>query len=292
MKEPLVCAIVVTYNGSHLIGRMLRSLQKTEYGNWRLVIVDNGSTDGAGAVAKKEFSAADLLRLEKNRGFANGNNAGMEYALGKYQPDYVVWLNDDMEITDPGWMRVLVETAQRTRAGITGCKLVLPDGRIQYAGGFFHPFKITTHRGLLEHDNGQYDEEKEVDYANGACFLIDKKVIDKIGLVDEGYLPIYFEEADYCARARKAGFKVIYTGKTKLVHYTSTTTKKEASEKRYYIWEKNRIRFVRRNFPILWKIPAYLRILLGIFWVRDQTPGFGISPLKRMLLLKDAFGAK
>ena len=289
MKEPRICAIVLTYNGKYLIAKMLKSFRKTIYKNGQVIVVDNGGSDGSEELIKKKFSWAKVVRLQLNKGFAGGNNVGIRYAFGHDKPEYVVLLNDDMEIIDPKWLNILVETAKKTGAGVTGCKLVLLDGRIQYAGGYFHPVRITMHRGLLEADNGQYDEELEVDYANGACFLINKDVISRIGLLDEGYSPIYFEEADYCARARQAGFKIIYTGKTKLIHYTSLTTKKEGNTQRYYIWEKNRIRFVQRHFSFLWKIAAHFRILSGVLWVGKDTPGSGVGIAKRLQLLKKAF---
>jgi GT2 family glycosyltransferase len=291
MEEPLVCVIVVTYNGRHLLTRMLGSLKKTQYKNFNILLVDNGSSDGSSELVRKGFPEVKLLQLTPNKGFSGANNAGTSYVMENYKPEYVVWLNDDMELVDATWLQVLVETAQRTKAGITGCKLLFPDGRIQYAGGFYHPLNITTHRGLFAPDNGQYDDEQEVGYVNGACFMINRTVIEKIGLLDEHYSPIYFEEADYCERARKAGFKVIYTGKTKIIHYTSITAKKEDSEKRYYIWEKNRIRFVLSHFPAHWWPFSFMKISMGVLLTKEgqNKTMLAPDPVKRAGILLSAF---
>lgn len=291
MEQPLVYAIVVTYNGSHMIGRMLKSLQKTKYPNLKILVVDNGSSDGSAELVRKEFPTLEVLEFQPNRGFGGANNLATKHIVEQYKPDYVIWLNDDMEIVDPDWLAILVETAQRKKAGVIGCKLIFPDKRIQYAGGFFHPFKITTHRGLFESDSGQYNDEIEVGYVNGACFMIHKNVIEKIGLIDEGYYPIYFEEADYCARAKRNGFKIIYTGKTRIIHYTSATSKKEDNEKRYKIWEKNRIRFVLSNFPFYWWPFSFLKIFASVFIIKNEQNKTVIAsnPLNRLGMLFNAF---
>lgn len=281
MAEPLVCIVVLNWNGKRFLEKCLATLKKTTYKNYKIIIADNGSTDGSIEYVKKQ-KGVDLLALGKNYGFAGGNNHGAEYALKKYKCKYVLWLNNDTEIIQPGWLNILVETAERSQStGIVGCKLLFPDGRIQHAGAYFHPIKVAGHRGVLEQDYGQYDEEKEMDYVTAACIMVKKDLIDKIGLMDEGYFPIYFEEADYCIKAKKAGFKILYTGHAKLIHHTSATTSQEQEDKRYYIWEKNRIRFVKRNFSIFWKPFAYARILAGAIISR--------APIQRLKTLCKAW---
>jgi len=275
MPEPQVCIVILNWNGKEWLQKCIPSLKKTRYRNYKVIVADNGSADGSQAYVKRQ--GIDLVALDRNYGFAGGNNRGTEYALKKYVCEYVLLLNNDIEVIQPEWLKIIVETAERRNAGIVGCKLLLPDGRIQHAGGYFHPVRIAAHRGVLKKDDGQYDDEKEMDYVTGAAFMISRSLIEKIGLLDENYFPIYFEEADYCRKAKQAGFAVVYTGKAKLVHHTSATTSREQEDKRYYIWEKNRMRFVQRNFPLLWKPSAYSRILAGAIFSR--------APLQRLKTL-------
>jgi len=282
MSEPRVCIVVLNLNGRQLLEKCLSTLIKTAYPNYKIIVSDNGSTDGSIEYLRQHWKSVDTVALDKNYGFAGGNNRGAEYALKKYRCDYVLFLNNDTEIIQPDWLRIMVEVAERDqRNGIVGCKLLFPDGRIQHAGAYFHPLKVAGHRGIFETDGGQYDDEREMDYVTGACFMVRRELIKTIGLLDDGYSPIYFEEADYCIKARKAGFKIVYTGKAKVVHYTSATTSREQDDKRYYIWEKNRLRFVRRNFPMLWKPLAFARIAGGAI--------LSHNPLGRLAILKKAW---
>ncbi|MBI2079534.1 glycosyltransferase family 2 protein, partial [Candidatus Micrarchaeota archaeon] len=266
MKEPLVCIILLNMNGRKWLELCLGTISRTSYKNYKIILTDNGSIDDSVEYAKTNYPDVDVLALGKNFGFAGGNNRGTKYALEKYKPRYILLLNNDIEIKQLEWLSKMVELAESDeKIGIVGCKLFFPSGKIQHAGGFVHPIQITGHFGTNEEDKGQYDYTKDVDYVTGACFLIKNTLIEKIGLLDEGYSPIYFEETDYCLTAKKSGFRIVYTGTAYLIHHTSATTKTETNENRYYIWEKNRLRFIMRNFPILWKFPALSKSMLNIF---------------------------
>jgi len=164
-----------------------------------------------------------LLRAGRNLGFAGGNNLGIRKAQG----DIIVLLNDDTEVA-PDWLSVARRSIESLPDwGILGAKLLYPDKTtIQHAGGTIQPNALTQHIGNGEIDIGQYDTIKQCDYVTGAAFFIRREVVDTIGLLDEGYFPIYFEEVDYCFRARAAGYEVYYVPGIKVLHYESRTTKK------------------------------------------------------------------
>lgn len=288
---PLVCLLVISYNGKKWLDICMPTFLKTSYPNYKIILIDNGSADGTFEYAKKKFPEVDVFRVEPNQGFAGGNNRGIEYASKKYTPDYFVLLNNDMEAKQPTWLNKMVELAEASKnIGIVGCKLLFPSGKIQHAGGFIHPLKIVGHIGLNEEDAEKYSKVYDVDYVTGACFLIKKSVIEKMGLLNESYNPYYFEETEYCLRAKKNGFRVVYAGNAVLIHHTSATTGTDNNDKKYFIWEKNRLRFISRNFSIFWKVPAYLRVGLNVF-IEKTEKGFVLSknPARKIKLLADAF---
>src|SRR3989344_9547848 len=165
------------------------------------------------------------------------------------------------------------------RAGILGCKLLYPGGKIQHAGGWIKPYGM-GHYGNNEEDRGQYGKIKEVDYVTGAAFLIKREMIEKIGLLDEVFSPFFREEVDFCFRARKSGYKIFYFPESTIIHYTSESIRKRQGFYRFFVFEKNRIRLAFLNFPLAWLIPFEIASLAFIFISkRDENKKFGIGNL-------------
>lgn len=242
----LISVIICSLNGEKVLPACLRAVLESEYSPLEIIVVDNGSTDRTSSVVKEQFPQVKLLRAPRNLGFAGGNNLGIRNAQG----DIVVLLNDDTEVT-PEWLsgaRRAIESLPDW--GILGAKLLYPDKKtIQHAGGTILPNALTQHIGNGEVDSGQYDTIRRCDYVTGAAFFIRRKLINKIGLLDEGYFPIYFEEVDYCFRARAAGYEVYYVPEIKVLHYESRTTHK-LSRGFLYKYHRNRLRFIIKNFTL------------------------------------------
>ena len=160
---------------------------------------------------------------------------------------FIVLLNDDTQV-DPSWLEALYKSAEsHDNAGILGCKLLYPDRKtIQHAGGWLEPNGLSHHRGYGEEDSGQFNTEEECEYVTGAAFAIKREMIRKIGLLDDGFFPIYFEEIDYCARAKKAGFQILYVPEAVVIHHESRTTDRY-SPGFLFKYHKNRLRFLFRN---------------------------------------------
>jgi GT2 family glycosyltransferase len=264
---PSVSIIIVNWNGKNILDRCLHSLEtKTVYPNYYVILVDNGSTDGSVMHVRENHKWIDVLPLDKNYGFSKGCNFGILYAHKKYSSDYYLLLNNDTEIVQEDWLSEMISVAEGDeRLGILGCILIFPDGRIQNIGITFEV------RGLLWLGIPKkliLKRQYEVDAVLGACFLIKKIVIDKIGLLDEGYSPFQNEESDFCARAKKAGFKIItYTG-VKIVHIKSFSMDKVKVDYSDLIIRKNEIRFILLNFPLSWMVkrfPYEIMIFLRCF---------------------------
>jgi len=264
--------VIASLNGEKALPQCMSALFKTRWTDFEVILVDNGSTDQTSDVVRQGWGAVRIMRSEKNLGFAGGNNLGMQAAKG----DWIVLLNDDTEV-HPGWLQALEEVAALYKdAGILGCKLLYPDGKtIQHAGGWIEPNGLTHHRGYGEVDRGQYDDVKESEYVTGAAFAMKREAIQKIGLLDEKYFPIYFEEIDYCTRAAVAGYKIYYVPQAVVIHHESRTTGK-FSPGFLFKYNKNRWRYLlkNKNVPELFRAVRY-----ELKWIVKNRPKDVYIPL-------------
>jgi len=269
VKFPKVCIVILNWNGKNLLKDCLSSLFKlTDYPNYKVIVVDNGSIDGSVEFVKKKFPKVDVLALDKNYGFSKGNNIGIKYALKKYRPKYILLLNNDTKIIQKDWLTKLVETAENDKkVGIVGPKLIYPDGRIQHAGV---SIKSLKHRGTYE-PGSMYTTIEEVDAVTGACMLISTKTISKIGCLDEVYSPYTLEDIDLCIRAKHSGFKIIFNGKVVVIHQESVSIKKKISAERFYFILRNRLILLFRYYPTHIKILEVLKSFLRIFISRKDS---------------------
>jgi GT2 family glycosyltransferase len=261
MTNPLVYIIVLTWNGKKDTLECLNSLKELVYPNYRVLVVDNASADGTAEQVRSQFPDVELIVNKDNFRFAGGNNSGIEYALSK-NADYTLLLNNDT-IVDKTFIDELVLTAESdSQIGMVGPKMYYysDPNRIWYAGG-----KIEWWKGWLSHigvrgiDNGQYCQTKETDFISGCCVLVKREVVETIGILDTAYY-IYGEDVDWCIRAFRAGYRLMFEPKAKIWHKLSVSTGGHLS------WFKN------------WnKLKSQLRIMVRYAkWYNWFTIPFGI----------------
>ena len=228
--KPLVVVVVVNYNGGEVVMNCINSLIKvTNYDNYRIVVVDNGSTDGT-LERLSAIEQVDLIVTERNVGFAPAMNIGWRYVIGKYNPQYIQRMDSDITTIQSNWLSEMVATLEKDKDyGICGNKLVFPDGKLQ---SLFYE-RMTTWNKPIEKDNGQYDFLVITKGVGGANMLIKTSVISKVGGLDEHFFygP---DDLDYCFRVGKAGFNIVYNGSTKLEHIGSYSYK---SSKKDFIYK-------------------------------------------------------
>lgn len=277
MEKVKISITVTNWNGGKLTRDCLFSIKKYTSLPYELIIVDNGSTDGSLEMIESEFPNAILIKNLENLGAVKAANQEIKITNG----DYIVHLDNDTKVTK-NWLENLIRVAKSDKKiGIVGCKHLFPNGLILHAGGWMKPNAFWFY-GWKEADNGQYDEIKEVDWVSSACWLLKKSLIKKIGFLDESFSPIYFEETDYCLRAKKAGFKIVYTPKTVIFHVGGISRDmKFSNEKIFFISQRNKVRFMLLNYPLNWLLKRFGREI-G-FAIKTTLQGRGKILLKAYL---------
>jgi GT2 family glycosyltransferase len=274
-----VTVLVLNFNGKHHLTQHLASILATDYGNFRVVIIDNGSTDGSLEFLAAHYPHVEIIRNKCNQGFVLAYNA----AMASVATEYFALLNNDVSV-EPDWLKKLVHHAQgKEVAALTPKMLFFHDrGRINAAGGNCDIYGTGWNRGNDEVDRGQYDKVEETFYGNGAALLISKKAWQDVGSFDERYF-MYGEDVDWCWRARLKGYKVLYVPSSRVYHHWLGS-----KGPIFYLLERNTLSNITKNYSlrILFKImPTYIAIkLLKTLWAFKNVRGGGkVLALKAIL---------
>ena len=274
--------VIVNWNVRELLEKCLLSIEKfSSHFNFEIIVVDNASMDGSVAMMRERFPQINLIANTKNLGFAAGVNQCIKQARG----EYIVLLNPDVEVMESTLESLLEEFKKCADSGIVGGKIKNEDGSIQPSVRAFpdvlsqvlislklkHIFNLRAIGRYLA-QNFDYEKRREVDQVMGAFFAIRRKVIEQIGMMDERFF-LWFEEVDFCKRAKDAGWKVIYTPKSEVLHLggksfgqISSTARQRIFNKslRYYML-KHKGLIVWLAFAILHPISLLLAFFIGIF---------------------------
>ena len=258
VDSPKVSIIILNWNGLEDTIECLESLKKSAYPNYNVIVVDNASAGDDVKILRERFEGyIHIIQNDKNYGYTGGNNIGIRHILASSQPDYLLILNPDT-VVNPDFLSRMTEIVQKDALiGIVGPKVYYYDfpDRIQSAGLKVNMWTgQTSHIGVKQIDNGQYDQRREVDCLMGCCLLIKNNVIKNIGMLDESYF-CYWDETDYCARAREAGYKLIYVPEARIWHKASIKMKawhdnpvtRKASSLMYYYMARNNFKFMRKH---------------------------------------------
>ena len=251
---PKIFLIILNYNGENCLPKTLAGVFKINYPDSEIVLVDNNSTDGSFEAAKINFSKIVFIKNSQNLGFSAGNNVGIKYALER-GADYILLLNYDVE-TERGFLAPLVEAMEKDKnIGISSPLILESDKRtVWFSGGKINWLAMKT-----EHKKNNITQNYfGSDYISGCAMLIKKEVFKKIGLLDEDYF-LYYEDADFSCRAKKAGYKLLVSPKSRIVHLEKSELKKES--KIYWLVVSGLI-FFRKNTPLLLKPYIFLYVFL------------------------------
>lgn len=251
--------IIVNWNVKQLLSDCLRSLLTAEQGvELEIIVIDNHSTDGSVEMIKQEFPQVKLITSETNLGFAVANNLGLKSAIG----DYLMLLNPDT-VVPAGSLKALVEYLQaHPEVGIVGPHIMNPDGTTQPSvrgnpTGQNQLFVILKQINVLPwlpslrsylRTDFDYSQTQSVDQLMGAALCFPKTLLTKIGPLDEQFF-LWFEEVDYCLRAKQAGLQIIYLATSQITHRGGASFGQRLTMDKQRIFNRSLLSYLKKHRP-------------------------------------------
>lgn len=291
-----VAIIILIYNGGKYLPALFKSLNdyKTEQYQVKIIIVDNASTDHAVDFIKNNYPETEIIINEKNLGFAEGNNRGINWALTNGY-DYLVLLNQDIRVSE-NWLEPLINAlAKQDNLGAVQPKIMYwPEtDKINSLGNILHylGFGFTSFNGQKELAIKKYPQF--INYASGAAVAFPTKVLRKTGLFDEEYF-MYHEDTDLSLRIKFFGYQIKLIPEAKVFHQYEFSR----SLKKFYYIERNRLMLLLKFYklPTLFLIlPPLIFLEVGLiiqslfngfFIYRLKVYGYFINPLNIKKIIK------
>lgn len=241
--SPQVTFIVLNWNARPYLEVCLPSILSQQGIPFQVWLVDNHSHDDSVAWVREHWPQVRVISLAPNKGFAGGNNA----ALHQLDTPYAVLLNPDVVLESNFLSHLLQPLLEDPTVGLVGAKLFYPDGRLQHVGGLIYsPLGLAGHVGHREEDTGQYETITEATYVIAAAAALRREILEHIGYLDEGYF-LYYEDADWCERIRRGGWRVVVAPQARLTHHESVLTGKD-SFNYYRNFHRGRWRYILKHF--------------------------------------------
>lgn len=229
---PDLSIIIVNTNNRKLLEECLYSIYAgTHRATFEIIVVDNNSTDGSQQMVKTSFPEVILIENKENLGFVKASNQGLEIYRGRY----ALLLNDDTVVKDRAFDCMVEFMDKSVKTGACGPKLLNRDRTIQQQGG------------LLGQRFWLSESSKEVKFVTGACLMVRREAIDKIGILDEN-LFFYNDDLDWCLRIRKAGWKIYFLPQAEVVHYGGWSSKRTFNRKLFVEGFKGGLYFCRKHY--------------------------------------------
>lgn len=265
----LVSIIIPNWNGCAYLGGCLAALRRQTYRRHEVILVDNASTDDSVPFVRRHFPEVVLVQSPRNLGFVAGNALGLRHARG----EWIALLNNDT-VAHPRWLEALLDAARPGDvAGATGKVYALDDPeRVAFTLPLINP--LTGRARWTDADPGI----SEVHYLAGNNLVVKRQVVTEVGFLDPGYSS-YYEETDWCARMIRAGYRLLYTPHARIRHKELGSTGLELN--RYYM-ERNRIRFVLKNFDLPYLalfVPLYAADVARRLWRGRDEGGVGLRAI-------------
>lgn len=277
-----VAIIVLNYNGLRILGskllrRCLNSILNTDYRDFVVIFVDNGSTDGSTNFVEEEFheyidaGLLHILKLNKNYGWSGGNNRGALYALKLFKPDYLAFLNNDLYVVSRDWLKASIRVTQSYSIHVVSPliyeiklrkynvgNIVFGDG-----GSIAVAFTEKDLRRMLSKGR----QVLELPAVHGCAMIVYSEVFKRLGGFDEGFRA-YYDETDFCFRARRRGYQVaaVIDPNTKVLHFGGLTIEgiRYAYDKKAMYTVESSLRFTYKHYGLKSSIRC---ILSNVRWL-------------------------
>jgi GT2 family glycosyltransferase len=252
MKETAI--IIVNWNSKNLLKDCLDSLQNQTNKDFRIIIVDNGSTDESVYFAKANYPEIELIELLENTGFAKANNIGIERAFKNEEVRYILALNNDAKL-ESNFIQKITECAKNHSGfGSIQPKVLNFDGTKIDCAGILVSFEMSAqNRGYGEIDKGQYEKEEEIFGSSACTALYSREALEKSKLPENNYFDgdyfAYYEDVDLAWRMRLFGLKSYYCPKARVFHIHSATGVKYSPFKKFYL-HRNQYYNIIKDLPL------------------------------------------
>ncbi len=252
--KPLVSIIIPNKDQVEALSQCLESIKKSSYPNYEIIIVENNSED------KETFAYYQKIQSERIQivvwgdefNYSGINNYGVKYAKG----DYLILLNNDIEVIAKDWMEEMLGNCQRKDVGVVGAKLYYPDNTIQHAGivigiGGVAGAVFTGMPGAYSGYFHKASIQQDLSAVTAACMMVKRSVYEELGGLEEK-LKVAFNDVDFCLRAREKGYLVVYNPAVELYHYESKSRGTEDSKQKVRRFQ-NEIEYMRKHWLKLLK---------------------------------------
>ena len=260
---PRVEIIILNWNGLSDTIACITSLKNISYPNYSIVVVDNCSDNNEAAKISAAFPSIEVIKSEKNLGFVGGNNLILDQWESR-KADYFLLLNNDTIVDSLFLIDLVTAIKSDKNIGIAGPLILNFHSRTpQSAGASINLYTGSATIIPKLKQNTPYS----CDMVSGCCFLIKSEVIKKIGSLTEEYFA-YYEETDFCIRARKNGFKSIIVPSAQIEHKGGATSNKVSGFHEFQMI-KNRLIFIRRNGTYAMRISTFLYLTFFYLWARS-----------------------
>lgn len=212
--------------------------------NFRVYVVDNGSTDGSQDFVRRNYPTVGLIEIGENIGFSRASNLAIKQSMAPF----ACLLNNDVKVT-PDWLTVLMEDFWDPKVAVAVPKMYDFQGRVNSAGGVCDYYGFAYNRGVGEVDRGQYDQASYVAYGCLGAALVRRAVFDEIGYLDQTYI-FYHEDVDFSWRLILRGYKIRYNPNSIVYHHHMGSTLAMGRSTIIGWWERNRFRTLLKNYRI------------------------------------------
>lgn len=273
LNQPYLSIVIPCFNHADLTLNCLESIRKnTEPHLYRIILVDNGSTDATAHIPEGSSQALTVIRNSSNTGFGNACNQGARLA----STDYICFLNNDTVVT-PGWLEpLLTDLEEDPELAAVQPKLLYPDGRLNDAGGlvFLGGEPWVYGKGHPNPSAPQFEARRAPDYVSGACLLVRKSAFDEVGGFDDRFSPAYFEDTDLSFALRHRGWKLLYEPQSTVIHLEGGTAGTDVNVGIKSFQAINSLRFAKKwedELSTRWPLDS-LRVE---DWAHRPQGGFG-----------------
>lgn len=272
--------VVVSWNVKDLLRHSLASViaslgcEKGRQLSSQLVVVDNASSDGSVDMLSEEFPQIHLIANRENVGFTRGNNQGIALSDGRY----VLLLNPDTGVLGDALGEMVAYMEAHPRVGVLGPQLLYPDGQVQssrrrfpdlrtayvestFMQAWFADSQILRRYYVLDASD---DETLAVDWVVGACLLLRRQALDQVGTLDERFF-MYSEELDWCYRAKKVGWEVIYLPTARVVHHAGKSSE-QVLPVRHVQFQRSKVLFFKKHHGYWAGETVRLFLLVTYLW--------------------------